>query len=487
MELTDYLWIPILCTFASFFTSWGIGANDCANSFATSVGAKVLTLRQAVLVAAIFEFTGAFLMGSHVTDTVRKKIVDNSSFEEHPEELMWGMFCAVFAAGIWLCIATKLKLPVSTTHSIVGAIVGFGLAAEGPSVVDWGTIGEIVVSWVLSPLISGLFAVGIFLFIKYFALVKENPIKNLYKIYPFLIFCLFFINALFIIYKGTPALNLDNTPLWISVVSSVGIGIFCALIGQFIGIPFMKKRLEVWNENRENQRNDPEQQEIELTFGEQFTNKTREILYNNEVNRKDNFSKINSDLQELIQIDNYERIEKSYENAAVYDESSEKLCSYLQIITACFASFAHGSNDVANSIAPLAACWAIYNSGSIDSTVTVPLWILAMGGVGIVIGLSTWGYKVIDRIGKELTKVTPSRGFPMEMGPAITVLLASRLEIPVSTTHCQIGSVFGVGLLDGVKNVDFTSLGKIVLSWIVTLPVTGGISAALYSLGHYAP
>ena len=166
---------------------------------------------------------------------------------------------------------------------------------------------------------------------------------------------------------------------------------------------------------------------------------------------------------------------------------SEKLCSYLQIITACFASFAHGSNDVANSIAPLAACWAIYNSGNVVSKVSVPLWILALGGFGIVIGLSTWGYKVIDRIGKELTKITPSRGFPMEMGPAITVIIASRMEIPVSTTHCQIGSVFCVGLLDGYKNVDFKSLGKIILSWIVTLPITGGISACLFCLGHYAP
>ena len=487
MELTDYLWIPILCTFASFFTSWGIGANDCANSFATSVGAKVLTLRQAVLVAAIFEFTGAFLMGSHVTDTVRKKIVDNSTFENAPEELMWGMLCSVFAAGIWLCIATKFKLPVSTTHSIVGAIVGFGLAAKGDSVVDWTTIVEIVISWVLSPVLSGIFAALIFLFIKYAALIRETPVENLYKIYPILIFCLFFINALFIIYKGTPALSLDDTPLWLSMVCSISIGIGCALIGQFIGIPFIKKRIEVWLVNRENQRNDPEQQEIELSFGEQFTNKSREIVYNNEFNRKDNFKKIDSDLQELIQIDHFEQIEKRHTTAAVYDETSEKLCSYLQVITACFASFAHGSNDVANSIAPLAACWAIYNDGIIDSKVTVPLWILAMGGVGIVIGLSTWGYKVIDRIGKELTKVTPSRGFPMEMGPAITVLLASRLEIPVSTTHCQIGSVFGVGLIDGVKNVDFNSLGKIILSWIVTLPVTGGISAGLYCLGHYAP
>ena len=487
MELTDYLWIPILCTFASFFTSWGIGANDCANSFATSVGAKALTLRQAVLVAAIFEFSGAFLMGSHVTDTVRKKIVDNSTFEDAPEELMWGMLCSVFAAGIWLCLATKYKLPVSTTHSIVGAIVGFGLAAKGESVVDWGTIVEIVISWVVSPVLSGIFAVLIFLFIKYAALIRENPVKNLYRIYPILMFCLFFINALFIIYKGTPALSLDDTPLWLSMVCSVAVGLFCALIGQFIGIPFMKKRIEVWNEHRENVRNDPERQQIELTLEEQFNNKSNEIIYNNEFDRETNFNRIHLSLNELKEINHCEQIQKRHLTATVYDETSEKLCSYLQVITACFASFAHGSNDVANSIAPLAACWSIYNDGIIDSKVSVPLWILAMGGVGIVIGLATWGYKVIDRIGKELTKVTPSRGFPMEMGPAITVLLASRLEIPVSTTHCQIGSVSGVGLVDGFKNIDFTSLSKIILSWVVTLPVTGGISAALYCLGHYAP
>ena len=487
MSLTKFLWIPITCTICSLFTSWGIGANDCANSFATSVGAKVLTLRQAVFIAAIFEFLGAFLMGSHVTDTVRKKIFDNDSFIDNPELLMWGMLCSVFAAGIWLCLATKFRLPVSTTHSIVGAIVGFALVAKGDSIIDWTTIVEIVISWVLSPLLSGFFAVIIFLFIKYAALIREHPLRNLYRIYPILIFTLFFINALFIIYKGTPALNLENTKLWVSMVSSISIGIGCAMIGYFIGIPLIKKNLKVWKENRANNCNDTELQEIQLSDSEKFTNKSREIKYNNDINRQDNFIKINSDLEELKLLDYSEKINKSYENATIFDEMSEKLCSYLQIITACFASFAHGSNDVANSIAPLAACWAIYNSGNVVSKVSVPLWILALGGFGIVIGLSTWGYKVIDRIGKELTKITPSRGFPMEMGPAITVIIASRMEIPVSTTHCQIGSVFCVGLLDGYKNVDFKSLGKIILSWIVTLPITGGISACLFCLGHYSP
>lgn len=483
MVLTEYLWIPISCTIVSLFTSWGIGANDCANSFATSVGANVLTLKQAVIIASIFEFLGAFLMGSHVTDTVRKKIIDNNAFENQPEELMWGMLCALASTGIWLCIATRFRLPVSTTHSVIGAIVGFGIAARGSSIVDWRQIGEIGVSWVISPFLSGLFAVIIFLFIKYAALVRNNPLKNLYIIYPFLIFILFSMNALFIIYKGTPALNLEDTEFLFSLIVSIGIGIFFALLGHFIVIPLLKKRIEIWIVNNNEQ--DIEIQEISIN--EQFRNKSQLIKYDNNYSRFENFKMIEVNLRELKQINYSEEISVKHSTAVLFDKSSEEMCSYLQIITACFSAFAHGSNDVANSIAPLAACWAIYEEGTIATSVDVPIWVLAIGGTGIIFGLATWGYKIIDRVGKELTKVTPSRGFSMEMGDGITVLLASRLELPVSTTHCQVGSVFAVGLVDGTKNVNFSSLSKIVLSWIVTLPITGVISAFLYSLGHYAP
>lgn len=485
MVLTKYLWIPISCTGVSLFTSWGIGANDCANSFATSVGANVLTIKQAVIIASIFEFLGAFLMGSHVTDTVRKKIIDNNAFENEPEELMWGMLCSLAATGIWLCVATKFRLPVSTTHSVIGAIVGFGLAAKGESIVDWGQIGEIVISWVISPFLSGIFAVMIFLFIKYTALVRENPLQNLYFIYPLLVFILFCMNALFIIYKGTPALNLDDTEFGISMIISIGIGMFFALVGHFIVIPILKKRMEVWILNKEEQRQDVEVQEISI--GEQFKNQSQLIKYDDSSSRLENFKMIEINLQELKQINYTEEISIQHSTAIIFDESSEEMCSYLQIITACFSAFAHGSNDVANSIAPLAACWAIYEEGTVATSVDVPIWILAIGGSGIIFGLATWGYKIIDRVGKELTKVTPSRGFSMEMGDGITVLLASRMELPVSTTHCQIGSVFAVGLVDGTKNVNFSSLFKIILSWFVTLPITGGISAFLYSMGHYAP
>ena len=481
--LSEYLWIPIIGTFVSFFTSWAIGANDCANSFATSVGAKVLTLKDAVIIAAIFEFLGAFLMGSQVTDTVRKKIVDNLAFEDEPELLMWGMFCSLFASGIWITIATTFKLPVSTTHSIIGSIVGFSLAAKGSSIIDWGKIIEIAISWIISPVLAGMFAVCIFSFIKYTALIRENPLQKLYIIYPLLIFILFFINSLFIIYKGTPSLNLDDTSLVFSISISLGIGIFFALIGHLMVIKYFKPRMEIWILNKEEQ--DIEVQSISIT--EQFENKTREICYNNDLNREQNFKQIYINLQELKKINIDEKIIIHHSNAEVFDESAEKMCSYLQIVTACFSAFAHGSNDVANSIAPLATCWAIYEEGSVTTKVDVPIWILLVGGSGIVFGLATWGYKIIERVGRELTKVTPSRGFSMEMGDGIAVIIASRMELPVSTTHCQIGSVFCVGLLDGTKNVNFNSLLKIILSWIVTLPITGLISAMLYSFGRYSP
>ena len=472
-DLSPYLWIPIVGGFASFYTSWGIGANDCANSFATSVGAKVITLKQALIIAAIFEFLGAFLMGSHVTDTVRKKIIDQSLFEDDPALLMYGMFCSCLATGIWLMIATYFKYPVSTTHSTIGAICGFALAAKGPASINATKIGEIVASWFISPFLSGAFALGLFVFVRWSALRKTNPTKNLLRIFPFLSFLTIGINSFFIIYKGTPALGLKNTPLIVGVIASSSIGGVSAIIAYVVGRPYLKKKLERY------------ERPVVYEMEEIPTHTT--VFYNPILTRQDNIKDIRKKLVILEKAEENAKIECFHINAEVFDNKSEKLCSSLQMLTACFSSFAHGANDVANSIAPFAAIIAIYDSGAVNNTSEVPLWILAIGGVGIVVGLGTWGYKIIQRIGVELTKVTPSRGFSMELAMSFTVVLASRIGLPVSTTHCQVGAVIGCGLADGKKNINWNCVTKILFSWFITLPIAGLISASLFSLGHYSP
>jgi len=499
-----YQWIFVCGIIFAFYNAWGIGANDCANSFATSVGAKVLTIKQAVLIAAIFEFCGAVFMGSHVTSTVRKKIVDIDIFENNPGALMYGMLCADLASAIWLTIATYFKLPVSTTHSIIGAIVGFSLAYGGSNAVNWKKIWLVIASWVASPVLSGIFAGILFFLINRYVFQSSNSYQRTLHIFPVLTFFTFFINALFIIYKGSPQLELDETELWVAMVASISIGLVTSLGANFLYLPYVKRRLE---NNTEDGAEEGEGQTVEdggeEVDGEAPGNKTesyleavndpqaeinnKSFMYNPELGIQENIKNSKALVKKLEEKHYEDNLEKLYENSGQIDKKSDELCSWVQIITACFSSFAHGSNDVANAVAPLATIYHIYQNDSISKKSDVPIWVLVLGGIGIVIGLSTWGYKIIDRIGRELTKISPSRGFIIELSAALTIIIASRAEIPVSTTHCQVGSVVGCGLVGGIKNIKWGILKKIVFSWLVTLPITGFLSAGLFSYGYYSP
>lgn len=496
-QLTMYEWIFICGILFALYNAWGIGANDCANSFATSVGSGVLTLKKAVLVAAIFEFSGAVLMGSHVTDTVRKTIVDVNIFNENPGALMYGMLCADLASAIWLTLATYLKYPVSTTHSIIGAIIGFSLAYGGSDAADWEKIGYIVLSWIASPLLAGLFAFVIFYSIQHFIFGSNKPFEYTLILFPVLTFFTFFINVLFIIYKGTPNLELDEMALWKCILISFSIGTITAIIAQYLYIPYVKKQLR---DNEPEQINNlPEVRtksyreatnSIQLEeLGETSTDEQHDtdFSYDKEKSLKQNIEECKQFTSYLETKQNNKLVEELHSNAVPIDSKSDQLCSWIQIITACFSSFAHGSNDVANAIAPLATIYAIYQDGYFKETSNIPIWVLVLGGVGIVLGLATWGYKIIDRIGKELTKITPSRGFVVELSAATTVIIASRAEIPVSTTHCQVGSILGCGMAGGLKNIKWSLVRGILFSWFITLPFTGLLSAGLFSFGFYGP
>lgn len=529
-----YLWIFVVGIIFSFYNSWGIGANDCANSFATSVGAKVLNLKQAVVIAAIFEFSGAVFMGSHVTDTVRKKIVNQSIFEDEPGALMYGMLCANLSAAIWLTVATYFKYPVSTTHSIIGSIIGFSLAYAGADAVKWEMVGFIVLSWVLSPLLAGIFSSVFFFLINRFIFNSSRPFENTMKLFPGLTFFTFFINVLFIIYKGSPQLELDELPLWVALVSSIAIGIVTSVLAQFLYLPYVKKKIlndfdavgandtagsggtdtndaagtDTNNGEELTERTDSYKVAIENTTDESNLNDNvesnpndnvesdsndkvesnpNEVRFDESLSMEENIKKGKEFVTYLEEKKLDDQIEELHKNAHHIEPKSDKLCSWLQIITACFSSFAHGSNDVANSVAPLATIYYIYQYNEVTKKADVPIWILVLGGIGIVFGLATWGYKIINRMGRELTKISASRGFIIELAAALTVIIASRAEMPVSTTHCQVGSVVGCGLVAGKKNIQWKLIKGILFSWLITLPFAGLLSAGLFSYGYYSP
>ena len=553
-----YLWILVVGSFASFYNAWGIGANDCANSFATSVGAKVLSLKKAIIVASVFEFLGAFLMGSHVTSAIRKKIVSIDIFEDEPGALMFGMLCSNIAAGIWLNLATYFKFPVSTTHSIIGAIIGFSLAYGGGDSILWDKVGMVVASWVLSPVLAGVFSLLFYSIIKKYVFNSDKPVENTVLIFPILTFFTFLINGFFIFYKGTPQLKLDKLDLWVSIVVAFSLAIVMSVLSWYYYLPYAKKKMEekkllrlqgnvenisdqrvlvlddadqlnqtsddrrtqdyrlashsrdvsvetsmdtfttvenVENsENLENVENKKSSWSILKCFNIDEDNlfkdpniKKDDNIYVEDLSIFDNVKRLKDYIQSLLIKEKADKIELLHKNANPIDPDAEELCSSLQVITACFSSFAHGANDVANSIAPLATIYSIYKYETVSKKMDVPLWVLFIGGLGIVFGLATWGYKIIDRIGKELTKITPSRGFIIELSAALTTLIASRAELPVSTTHCQIGSVIGCGIGDNKNNLEWKLVKEIIYSWIITLPAAGLLSATLFSYGYYAP
>jgi PiT family inorganic phosphate transporter len=403
----------IAAVFLGLYMTWGIGANDVANAMGTSVGSRAITFKQAILIAAVFEFTGAFLAGGHVTSTIRKGIIDPTPIINQPEVLIWGMLAALLAAGIWLMVASYMGWPVSTTHTIVGALVGFCIVGIGPHSVQWGKIGAIVASWVISPVLGATIAFFIMISIQKLIFDSDQPLKNALRYAPFYVFLVGFIISLVTLYKGLKHLHLDLNILQ-TFLAAIVIGIILAYVGRII----IKKR--------------------QAQFQEGGDAKT-----------------------EYAQI--------------------ERIFGVLQICTACAMAFAHGSNDVANGVGPLAAIYSIVQSGGeVMQKSALPVWILVLGGTGIVIGLATMGHKVMRTIGTRITELVPTRGYAAELAAAATVVLASRTGIPVSTTHIAVGAVMGVGIARGIKALNLRVIGGIFMSWVITLPVGAGLSIFFY-------
>lgn len=402
-------WYLGLAAAFGLFMAWGIGANDVANAMATSVGARALTLKQAIFVAAIFEFCGAFLAGGQVTATIRKGIIDATEIIGRPEYLVYGMLAALLAAAIWLLVASRRGWPVSTTHSIVGAIVGFAVVGIGVDSVHWGKVGQIAVSWVASPLLSGVIAFAIFMSVQKLILNTDQPFENARKYVPIYIFLVGFIMSLVTLLKGLTHVGLEfNGPMTYAIATGVG------LVTMTIGIFGIRR--------------------VSVIPGE---------------------------------------------NAEFRFRSVERIFGVLMIFTACGMAFAHGSNDVANAVGPVAAVVSIVSTGAVGQQSPLATWILLLGAIGIVLGLATFGWRVIKTVGREITELTPSRGFAAELAAATTVVLASGTGIPISTTHTLVGGVLGVGLARGIGALNLRVVMKIMMSWIVTLPA-GGILAVVF-------
>ncbi len=470
-----YLWIVITGGAFAFFASGGIGANDAANAFATSVGSKALTMKQAVFLAAIFETLGAILMGSHVTDTIRKGIADYKCFEDDPELLMYGCMWVILAVGLWLFLASYLEMPVSTTHSCVGGMIGMAMVLKGANCVIWykpietfpyvGGVVGIVMSWFLSPLFSGMIACIVYSLTRTFVLRKDFNSNRINIAYPILIGSTITINTFFIIYKGAKGLGLHKTPLEVAFGVAFGGGLLFALAT----IPIVPKLKNYVKHKLDT--NEISQGDYELTYIED--NKK-------ELNIKSDF--------ELDKVTNI------HKNAEKFDKKTEEVFKYLQIFTAICDSFSHGANDVANAIGPFASIYLIYNSGGeLNKKLTMgtdAYWILGLGGVGIALGLYVYGKKITYAIGEKLVKITPSRGVAIELASALVIIIGSRLKIPLSTTHCQVGATVGVGMLENEKNcggINCKVFAKTAFGWLITCVIVGLTSALLISQGAYAP
>jgi inorganic phosphate transporter, PiT family len=412
----------ILVTILAFYLAWNLGANDVANSMGTSVGSKAVTLKQALIIAGSLEFTGAVLFGYEVSQTLATKIANPALFVNAPQTLVTGMLTVLISCGLWLQIATSRGLPVSSSHAVVGAIAGFSWVALGVNAIDWLSIGRITIGWIVTPIISGAIAALFYSQIKYWILDRPNPLIPLNEWIPWLSAILLGVFGVIVLPSVTqPIANFLITQVGFKIPAhdiSLASGALAA-----VGLTFYSWR------------------QLEDTRGEKESHHPQ------------------------------------------FQNPVEKLFARFQLLSACFVAFAHGSNDVGNAIAPLATIVYINRTGTIPlNGIDIPLWILVIGGVGIVAGLAVWGKKVIATIGESIITLQPSSGFCAELATATTILLASRIGLPVSTSHALVGGVVGVGLVKDAKSVQFKTLQGIAAAWLITVPLSAGICAILFGI-----
>jgi len=547
-QIDYFLWLVILGGFVCFAMAWGIGANDVANAFSTSVGARAINLKQATVIAGIFEFVGAVGLGGTVTDTVRKGIVDWDLFVGEEDILMLGMFCSLLSAAIWLAIATKFELPVSTTQSVVGAIAGFALCAKGSDVIHW--VGQydddgklekyngvlfIALFWIASPFFAAIGSIIIFMPIRNFLLRRKDSYEKTLMVWPFFVFIVVFIMVLFLLIKGLKRLDYEyDEQIGLSFGITFGVAAGVALICWFALIrtgivermvekylakqaeedklkkkemgdqearhikavtPSSVEQLEKVSDNAETGSSEPDVVNKDMAIEMESMDKTSgESKANDRLARAKEraLRGVNEDIH-----DNMGELETAIQtNAEDFDPKTERAFSWLQVCTATLDIFAHGSNDVANAVAPFAAMVALYEVGEAQEEVPVYEWILVIGAAGMVLGLATYGYKIMKCLGVRMAPMTCTRGYCIELSSALVVILASHYGFPTSTTHAQVGATVGIGLVELNRPDTKLSIGQVVnwkllaqvlFGWVLTLFVAGMTSALIFAVLAYSP
>jgi PiT family inorganic phosphate transporter len=419
----------IFVALLSFYVAWNLGANDVANAMGTSVGSKAVTLRQALIIAGVLEFTGAVLFGQEVSQTLATGIVNPALFTTTPEVLLVGMISVLLAGGLWLQIATARGLPVSSSHAIVGAITGFSAAALGTQAIDWGSIGKITIAWIITPLVSGTISALFYSQVKRWILEQSDPLQQLVE--------------------------------WIPWLSAALISVFGVIVLPVVSQPIYAFLTQRWGFHLP-------AHDVPLTIGA--------------------FAAVGLTLNSWRGVRGEGRRRSGFSPAASPASPAylvEKTLARYQLLSACFVAFAHGSNDVGNAIAPLAAIAYINRTGNVPlNGITIPLWILILGGAGIVAGLAVWGKKVIATIGEGIIPLQPSGGFCAELATATTILLASRLGLPVSTSHALVGGVVGIGLVKNIKSIQFKTVQGILAAWLITVPIGAGLGASIFAIAR---
>ncbi|KAM8761041.1 sodium-dependent phosphate transporter 1-A [Acanthopagrus schlegelii] len=608
-DLSGYTWLLVLGFVIAFILAFSVGANDVANSFGTAVGSGVVTLRQACILATIFETVGSVLLGAKVSETIRQGIIDVRMYNGSEHVLMAGSISAMFGSAVWQLAASFLKLPISGTHCIVGATIGFSMVARGHQGVKWIEILRIVASWFLSPVLSGIMSGVLFYFVRKFILNKDDPVPNGLRALPVFYAITMGINLFSIMFTGAPLLGFDRVPWWGTLCISLGFALVTALFVWFVVCPRLRKKIKRdtapapcetplmekntskpppaeqlpppnpqpqprpaesekvafklgGSEEADLDNNDMETKDLDTGNGLNSTvgpmmitdphsgrshtihkdsglykdllhklhmakvgdcigdtdTEERPIRRNNSytsytmaiygIQGDPKYKDLEVGLQRRSRVDSYSSYNSAVSTGSTVQDGSvtqeagpdptpeedelevdqpavSSLFQFLQILTACFGSFAHGGNDVSNAIGPLVALWLLYESGSVVSNSPTPIWLLLYGGVGICAGLWVWGRRVIQTMGKDLTPITPSSGFSIELASALTVVVASNIGLPVSTTHCKVGSVVAVGWLRSRKSVDWRLFRNIFIAWFVTVPISGLISAAIMALFIY--
>ncbi|KAF1995234.1 phosphate-repressible phosphate permease-like protein [Amniculicola lignicola CBS 123094] len=565
MPLHQYDYVFAIGTLFSALDAWNIGANDVANSFATSVASRSLTMKQAMAIATCMEFAGAMTVGARVADTIRTKIISVKLFNEDPSVLMLAMVCAIVGSSVYLTIATRFSMPVSTTHSIMGGVIGAGIAAVGKDGINWGWDGvsQVFAAWAIAPGIAGAFGAIIFSITKFGVMRRSNPAKKALIAVPVYFFITSALLALLIVWKGgSTKIKVTNAQTGGIII---GVGAVVALLVVTFFIPYLYRKiimedweLKWWNipqgplllrrgpppprpegvtsgvqdyyrghltkeeldARRAAEGDSADIEKHPATTGDEKNGSSSDIVpapINSEETPREQLSTPKSARplgpwyspavmfylakkvifhgvdKDVVELQN-ERdflsgdLEAIHATGEHFDNEAEYTYSFLQVLTAATSSFTHGANDVANAIGPYTTIYFIWSTGKISSKVPVPTWILASGATAIVIGLWTYGYNIMRALGNKITLHSPSRGFSMELGSAITVVMATRLKLPISTTQCISGATVGVGLCNGTwRTINWRMVAWIYMGWIITLPSAGIISGCLMGIILNAP